>query len=201
MEPTAPKMYPTLELPDANSFRLGEIATIRARLRDEVNGRARTLRRYKTSHHLVHGLNTAACTVGAVTGAGSVGTVSLGIVIAAIPLAAISLCSGVLAMVTGTVQKILLKKLEKHVAIHALAEGKLATINALVAKALEDKQISDSEFKTILREDEDFNAQKRALRLKVRKTISTDIEGLKKEFLAQGRQMGWDEAKAALNKQ
>lgn len=183
-------------LETAKSFRLTEIARIRIELQNEVESRQKTCRRYKTANTTTHAVNVGMCVVGSVTSAGTVGTLATGVgVIVALPLGAIALATGVLGVIGSSVQKIILKKLLKHVNILTLAETKLSTINGLMSKALKDNHVTDEEFDTIQQEMNDYHAKKREIRTKTRDNTTADIEGLKKQLLEQGRQQGLTEAK------
>jgi hypothetical protein len=139
------------------------------------------------------------CVVGSVTSAGTIGTLATGVgAIAALPLGIVSLAAGALGVIGSAAQKIMLKKLVKHVSLLTLAETKLSTINGLVSKALMDNHVTDEEFDAIQQEMNDYHDKKREIRTKIRNSTTTDIEGLKKQLLEQGRQQGLTEAKNAI---
>jgi fructose-1-phosphate kinase PfkB-like protein len=72
------------------------------------------------------------CVVGSVTTTGAIDTLATGVgVVVALPLGVVSLATGAMGLVGSTVQKILLRKLEKHDRLLTLAEAKLMTINGL----------------------------------------------------------------------
>ena len=120
-------------------------------------------------------------------------------IMTALPLGIASLVAGVGGLVGSSVQRILNKKVEKHDRLLMLAEAKLSTITALVSKALRDNSVSDAEFEAIQREMSDYQAKKRAIQTKVRTEVGSDLEGLKRGLLEEGRKQGLMEAKQALN--
>lgn len=191
-------LYPRLDNIGMD-FRLTEITCIRDRLECEVQKRDKTRRRFKAAHTATHVVNTGVCVVGSVTSAGAVASLASGVgIMAALPLGIISLASGALNLVGSTAQKILYRKVEKHERLLVLAEVKLSTINAMVSRALTDNSIADTEFEAIQREMSDYQAKKRAIQTKVSTAVGSDIEGLKKGLLEEGRKQGLMEARQAL---
>ena len=89
-------------------------------------------------------------------------------------------------------------KQQKHISLTALACSKLASLKILISKALEDSKISDSEFKQIQTDFEDYKIQKQAIQNKM-KTQTTDIEKIKNDFLEEGKKLGMEEASKKLN--
>lgn len=196
------KLYPHLDmLEQGTNFRLSEVSNIRKSLQDEASQRARARRRYKVAYTTSFAVNTAVCAVSSLSTAGAVGTLATGVgAVVALPLGIVSLVGGGVGLIGSTVQKILLKKLEKHDRILALAEAKLGTVDRLVNTALNDDHISDSEFEAIQREMAEFRTRKREIQLKIRASSNTDLEHLKKDLMEQGRQQGLEEARQALGK-
>jgi hypothetical protein len=90
------------------------------------------------------------CVVGYVASTGTIGTLATGVgAIVALPLGIVSVAVGTVGLIGSTVQKIWLRKLEKHDRLLTLAEAKLSTINGLVSKGLMDNHVTDEEFKTV----------------------------------------------------
>ena len=192
------ELYPILD--HGMSFRLNEIANIRDRLQSEVQTRDRTRRRYQAAYTTSHAINTCVCIAGSATSATAVGSLATGVgVMIALPLGAVSLAAGVASIVGSGILKVLHKKIEKHDKLLTLAESKLATVNTLVSKSLKDNSISDSEFELIQNEMSDYHTKKRAIQTKVRTQVGSDLDGLKKELLEEGRKQGLMEARQALN--
>ena len=84
----------------------------------------------------------------------------------AIPLLGVGLGAGVISTGVGIASKNVLVKVKKHEAIVALASAKLSSIKQTVSKALEDGQISDSEFQKVQTDVEDYKVQKRQIQTK-----------------------------------
>ena len=76
-------------------------------------------------------------------------------------------------------------KIKKHHEIATLAIAKRDTVNRLQSKALYDNQISDSEFQLIMSEFSQYNVLKEAVRSKITRNSSSDIEKIKKNVRSE----------------
>lgn len=202
------KMYPQLEpnIPDKPEletdpqiFRLTHIKEIQNKLEKELETYSRCKRRYSG---VVKTLNNLNLTTGAIAGAEGVASVALlstgvGAPIA-LALAGVSVGTAVVSSAIQMFNKRFGKKQQKHISLTALACSKLASLKILISKALEDSKISDSEFKQIQTDFEDYKIQKQAIQNKM-KTQTTDIEKIKNDFLEEGKKLGMEEASKKLN--
>ena len=105
---------------------------------------------------------------------------------AAIPLGGVG---GVFALASSGLiiaRKKLDSKIKKHEKIVSLAIAKRDTVWRLHSKALADNQISDNEFQLIMKEFEQYNMLKEAIRAKLaRGSSQPDIEKIKKDVRSE----------------
>ena len=137
-------------------------------------------------HKSVVGLG--ALSIGLSSGALATALTGFGIV-ASPALAGVTLC-GLGSVGFAAASKRLNRKVTKHEKIYTLAVAKRNSINELISKALEDKSISDAEFRIISREVEKYHKLKAEIRAGVTKTTNEvatqtqtpDLEKLKNEL-------------------
>ena len=91
-------------------------------------------------------------------------------------LAGVAAVFGLFSAGFTVVNKRLERKVTKHEKIYTLALAKLNSVAELVAKALEDKRISDSEFTIILRKVQNYHELKAAIRDGEKKTKTENKE-------------------------
>ena len=200
--PTAP-LYPVLEGPD--SFRLGQVAQVRAQLEAENGAYSRTRRRYKLAYNVCAYTSSGLGAVSALSGSASVGTLASGIgAVAALPLGCVAIGAGAVSVVASLMQKIVLRKVKKHERISSIAAAKLGTVNAIVSQSLADETITHDEFVMVLRELEDYKTRKAEARQKSRREAldaqGKDLESLKKEMLEEGRKLGLQQVQDLLTR-
>ena len=111
------------------------------------------LKKYKKVRKVIH--YSVVC-LGAVTAALSSAAVAtsltcVGIVIGA-PVAAVAAVSGAASTGLSVINKKLERKVNKHSRIHSLAVAKHDSINSSVSQALNDNNVSHTEFQLITRE-------------------------------------------------
>ena len=154
---------------------------IAAALNAEVAHYRVVAKKYKRARKIVNwsatgtGLLSAACSTASFGSALSV----VGIPVA-IPLGGVS---GTFALASSGLifaSKKLDSKIKKHHEIGTLAIAKRDTVNRLLSNALSDNQISDSEFQLIMAEFSQYNVLKEAVRSKITRNSSPDIEKIKK---------------------
>ena len=171
-------LYPTLPswetLPNAKTFRLGEISKIEKQISDESEHYRLVLKKYKKAQtatsYVIAGLGVATTALSsgviasALTGVGTIASVRLGIVS--------GLCGIVSTVLMGASKK-LAKKVNKHSRLCSLADNK----------------VSDSEFKHITHEMNNYADMKESLRLKFTKkpSDSPDINKIRDEIRKEFR--------------
>ena len=80
--------------------------------------------------------------------------------LAGVPISGVAAFFGLVAVAFGIVGKKLSRKISKHEKTISFAEAKNRTISRLVSKSFNDGGISDSEFKLILNEIEQYYQMK-----------------------------------------
>ena len=195
MRPSAPAqpLYPTHELTQLNAedFRLKKISDLLKELSDEAEHYRHVAKKYKRSHSIVHrsAVGLGSLSVGLSSGALATALTGFGIV-ASPALAGVATVCGIASVCFASASKRLNRKVTKHEKIYTLALAKRNSVNALISKALADKQISDVEFTIITREVERYHELKAAIRAGVTKatndvatqTQAPDLEKLKREL-------------------
>jgi len=196
------KLYPQIEEDKAtpvDNFRLAHITEEIKFLERELALYSKCRRRYSFAYSALFYVNTASTIVSTGCSISSLGLFTSGIgSLFAIPLLGVGLGSGVISAGVGIASKKVLVKVRKHEAIAALASAKLSSIKLTVSKALEDGQISDSEFQKVQTDIEDYKMQKRQIQSKTLEGQVADTEKIKHHFLEEGRKLGIQETLAKL---
>lgn len=192
LEPSAPVL-------DGDNFRLQHITKIQKDLQDELNNYSRCRRRYKSAFNTVSNIHSAVSLGTIATSATGLGLIISGIgAPAGIALASVSVGCGIGSLLSDFILRKVNKKLQKHTAISQLANSKITSIQKLISTALEDGNISDSDFKKIVDDYENYQSQKQSIQSKMRSGPS-DINSLKNRFLEEGKKLGMEEATKKLN--
>ena len=147
--------------------------------------------KYKRSHSFVHKATVGLGSLSVGLSSGALATALTGFGIVASPaLAGVATVCGIGSVCFAGVSKRLERKVAKHEKILTLALSKRNSINEPISKALEDKIISDAEFRIISREVEKYHELKAEIRAGVTKTINDvatqtqapDLEKLRNEL-------------------
>ena len=169
----AQPLYPTQELTQLNAedFRLKKISDLLKELSDEAEHYRHVAKKYKRSYSIVHrsAVGLGSLSVGLSSGALATALTGFGIV-ASPALAGVATVCGLASGSFAAASKRLNRKVTKHEKIYTLALAKRNSVNELVSKALEDKRISDAEFRIISREVEKCHELKASIRAGVTKT-------------------------------
>ena len=181
MLPSAPSyneaqpLYPTHELSQINAedFRLKQIFDLLKELSDEAEHYRHVAKKYKRSHSFVHrsAVGLGSLSVGLSSGALATALTGFGIV-ASPALAGVATVCGLVSVGFAVASKRLNRKATKHEKIYTLAVAKRNSINEMISKALEDKSISDAEFRIISPEVEKYNELKAEIRAGMIKTTN-----------------------------
>ena len=185
MLPSAPSyneaqpLYPTHELTQLNAedFRLKKISDLLKELSDEAEHYRHVAKKYKRSYSIVHksAVGLGALSIGLSSGALATALSGVGIV-ASPALAGVATLFGLGSVGFAAASKRLNRKVTKHKKILTLALAKRNSINELISKALEDKSISDAEFRIISREVEKYHELKAAIRAGATKAAKSGSE-------------------------
>ena len=174
--PSAPPLYPVLSAEDGQNYRLQKISEIEKTLIRERDVRKSLYKKYKRGINITDGVDTALISASVImAGVGLAVPVLLPLEIAAIVCGTLGVC-------VKFIRRKLHLKVEKHDQIRTMAVSKLNSISDLVSKALQDGQISEVEFKTILNELEKYNSLKHGFK----KSLEVNEEE-KKKLIEQGK--------------
>jgi DNA-binding Xre family transcriptional regulator len=163
-----PKLETVKEVPMKldQDYRLREISEIKTKLLNEVEQRRKYRKTKKILFNTLEGMCIGLNTITAVLGIGGIALLST--VIAAplcIALEGIALGAGGLSVFLSLVNnRSVVRKLEKHDKIYAVAISKLNTISDLILNALEDGKVDPIEFKLITDEYEKYHILKNQIR-------------------------------------
>ena len=176
-QPTAPNFYPELPIEDGQNYRLQKISEIERTLINERDMRKSLYKKYKRCINITDGVDTGLISASVIlAGVGITVPIMLPLEIAAVVCGCIGVC-------VKLVRRKLMSKTQKHYKIKTLGESKLNSIKDLISKALQDGEISESEFKMVLCELEKYND----LKDKARTKQSGLSEAEKKKLIEQGR--------------
>ena len=139
LNPTAPQ--------EPQSYRLNKLSEIEAFFLDEIEVREQIAKKMKRSNTITGMVDTGLITSTVITGGIFIAAFANGV---GLPVGiALSGTSLILSLATGITQKsfkILTVKQEKHDSIRMLAQSKLDSIANIISQAIEDGDISPTEF-------------------------------------------------------
>ncbi|KAJ7328601.1 hypothetical protein OS493_023870 [Desmophyllum pertusum] len=182
------QLYPSL----AENFRLTEISVIEKKIADEAEHYRLVLKKYKKARKVIHYSVVSLGAVSAFLSSGAVATSLTGVgIVAGAPMAGIAALSGFASTGLSAINKKLERKVNKHTKIQALALAKHDSIKSYVSTALENNNVSDTEFKQITREMQKYREIKDTLRSNFTKkqTVSPppDLEKIKSQIRQEFR--------------
>ena len=149
----------------ATKFRQAEIEMMKKNLENQLARYYQTSAKFKRWHtrcQTVCALTGGVATI--LTGSGLAASLSVVGVVVGAPLIATATLFSLVSTSSIVTVKFFLRKAKKHEKIQTLAEATLSTINSLISTALEDGQISDSEYQDIIKKYNSFTTAKTKLR-------------------------------------
>ena len=167
------KIYPDLNptaLQEPQTYRLKRLTEIEAYLFDEIEVRERIAKKMKRFNAIIGIVDTGLITSTVITG---------GISIAAFA-SSVGLPVGIAlsaTVITRKSFKTFTVKQEKHDSIKLLAQSKLDSIANIISQAMQDGDISPTEFHKVLQEVEKY----RKLKADIRNQAKAKIKQIKKE--------------------
>ena len=178
-----PKLPSVVVQDSGQSFRLREVSEIKRELESERNKRQSLYKKYKKVCNVLDGgivtvdvAGVASETVAMVAIAGLI-TAPVGFILGGVGMG----CFGI-GLVFATIKKKIEPKLKKHDEIRVLVEAKLNTISEFVSKALDDNQISQTEFVLIKSELRKFYEMKNGIKnMGNAKTKSVDVKKIARD--------------------
>lgn len=202
-------LYPALseEQVEVNpeKFRITHIAEVKKDLEKDLESYSRTRRKYAAAFKHTNNIDSFGNVISVAGGAVSLGLLGTGIGLPiSLAVGSVSLAIGGVTTIASFLSKRFVKKLEKHDKISELAGSKLSSINHIVSKAMDDGKISDSEYKLVLDDFEEYKKEKRSIQENARQAISStspqEMEEIKKKFTEIGKQMAKKEITEKLTK-
>ena len=152
-QPTAP-LYPELPTEDGQNYRLQKISEIEKQLITERDASKALYKKYKRGINITDGVDSALISASVImAGVGLAVPVML-------PLEIVAIVYGCMGVCVKFLRRKLMSKTQKRYEIKTLGESKLNSIKSLISAALNDGQISDQEFKTVLDEQNEYNELK-----------------------------------------
>ena len=137
---------------DGQNYRLQKISEIEKQLITERDARKALYKKYKRGINITDGVDTAFFSTSVIlAGVGLAVPVLL-------PIDIVAIVCGCMGVCVKLVRRKLMSKAQKHYEIKTLGgESKLNSIKNLISTALNDGQLSDQEFKTVLDEQNKYN--------------------------------------------
>ena len=179
------KIYPTLgpgapPLQEVNpqQYLLAKISEIEAYFLDEIDAREKLAKKIKCFSTITTVIDTSLITITAITGGISIAAIASGIGLpVGISLSATSLLLSLATTITRKTISIFKSKEKKHDDIRLLAQSKLDSISENISQAIQDENVSPTEFHKILQEIENY----RKLKADIRKQAKAKQAKLTKE--------------------
>ena len=149
LNPTAPQ--------EPQSYRLSKLSEIETYFLDEIDARERTAKKMKRFNMITGIVVTGLITITVITGGISIAAFANGIGLpVGIALSGTSLLLSLVTAITRKSFKIFTVKHEKHDFIKLLAQTKLDSISNIISQAIQEGDISPTEFHKVLQEVEKY---------------------------------------------
>ena len=178
--PQEPQTYPLNKLPEIDTYFLNEIE-----VREQI---AKRMKRFNTITGIV---GTDLITSTMITGGISIASFGSGVGLpVGIALSGTSLLLSLATAITRKSFKIFTVKQEKHDAIKLLAQSKLDSIANIISQAMQDGDISPTEFHTVLQEVDKYRKLKADIRNQTKAKVKEITKEQREELLEQGRKEG-----------
>lgn len=156
----------------AHNYRLQKINEIQAILTDEVEKRTILSKKYHKWVKILGAVDDVL--VGSTMVIEAISVALLATAVSApiiIPIQVVVIGIGALVTVGSQIRKKLSRKEGKHERIAVLAEGKLSAVSGCISKALDDGEISEEEYSSIVSELDKFREMKEEIRAKAKDAI------------------------------
>ena len=188
------KIYPDLN-PSApqepQSYRLQKLTEIEAYLLNEIEVREWIGKKMIRFIRVTGIVDTSLITSTVITGGISIAAFASGVgLLVGIALSGTSLLLSLATAITQKSFKIFTVKQEKHDVIKLLAQSKLDSITDIISLAMQDGDISQTEFHKVLQEVEKYRKLKADIRNQAKTKIKEITKEQREELLEQGRKEG-----------
>ena len=188
------KIYPNLNptaLQEPQAYRLQKLTEIEAYLLNEIEDCERMAIKMKRFNTIIGIVDTGLITSTLITGGINVAVFASGVGLpVGIALSGTSLLLSLATAITRKSFKIFTVKQEKHNSIKLLAQAKLDNITDIISQAIQDKNISPTEFQKLLQEVEKYRKLKAGIRSQAKTKIKQIMKEQREEILEQGRKEG-----------
>ena len=180
LNPTAPQ--------ETQTYRLNKLSEVETFFLDEIDVREQTaikMKRFNTITDIVDkGLTTSTVITGGISAAAFASNFRLPVGIA---LSGTSLILSLATAITRKSFKIFTVKQEKHDSIKLLAQSKLGSIANIISQAMQDGDISPTEFHKVLQEVKKDRRLKADIRTQAKAKVKQITKEQREELLEQGR--------------
>ena len=189
------KIYPDLN-PSApqepQTYRLKKLTEIEAFFLDEIEVRERIAKKMKRFNTITGIVDTGLITSTVITGGISTAAFASGVGLpVGIALSGTSLLLSLATVITRKSFKTFTVKQEKHDCIKLLAQSKLDSIaNIIISQAMQDGDISPTEFHKVLQEREKYRKLKADIRNRTKAKVKQIEKEQREEIFEQGRKEG-----------
>ena len=147
------------------SYRLNKLSEIEAYFLSEIEVREQIAKKMKRFNTITGIVDTGLITSAVITGGISIAAFASGVGLSVgIALSGTSLLLSLATAITQKFFKTFTVKQEKHDAIKLLAQSKLDSITNIIAQAMQDGDISPTEFQKVLQEVEKYRKLKAEIR-------------------------------------
>ena len=180
LNPTAPQ--------EPQTYRLKKLTKIEAYLHDEIEVRERIAKETKRFNTITGIVETGLITSTVITGGISIAAFASGVGLpVGIVLSRTSLLLSLATVIIRKSFKTFTVKQEKHDAIKLLAQSKLDSIANIISQAMQDGDISPTEFHKVLQEVEKYRKLKANIRNQAKAKVKQIMKEQREELLEQGR--------------
>ena len=188
------KIYPDLNPStpqEPHTYRLNKLSKFEEYFLNEIEVREKIAKKIKRRNTITGIVDTGLITSAVITGGISVAAFASGVGLpVGIALSGISLLLPLATAITPKSFKIFTVKQEKHDAINLLAQSKLDSITNIISQAMQDGDISPTEFHKVLQEVEKYRMVKADIRNQTKAKVKEIKKEQREEILEQGRKEG-----------
>ena len=185
LSPTAPQ--------EPQSYRLNKLSEIEAYFLNEIEVCEQIAKKIKRFNSITGIVDTGSITSTVITGGISIAAFASGVGLpVGITLSGTSLLLSLATAITRKSFKTFTVKQEKYDSINLLAQTKLDSIANTISHAMQDRDISPTEFHKILQEVEKYRKLKADIRNQAKAKIKHIRKEQKEELPEQGRKEGKD---------
>ena len=185
------KIYPHLNptaWQEPQTYRLNKLSEIEVYFLNEIEVCEQIAKKMKRFNTITGIVDTGLITSTVITGGISIAAFANGVGLpVGIALSGTSLLLSLATAMTWKSSKIFTVKQEKHDAIKLLAQSKLDSITNIISQAMQEGDISPTEFHKVLQEVKKYRKLKADIRNQVKTKVKQITKEQREEILEQGR--------------